>query len=493
MSDFRDRAIDNALEERLGARRAPDLSARILLAARESGMLEPAPVAPQVRGKRTAGRRFTPRHSRASWSPAIYGTAMLLSVIIAAALVVVFGDFTPRTPASSTSGTGNHKSNAAANEPADVAPAPKAPQTPEVPPTNAQPEPTPVAPEDKPPLERPIKPPVQPEPEKPVDPPTKPDEVEKPIDPPKEPERTEPKPVEKRVVATLVNAPKQAKLRVRYTESEPWRELATDEALSAGVFLQCAAPVDLALPDTTFLRLDGEIQFGGTLQLLKGQLYADNLGCPALAVSRKLVSLNLGGAAVLDLSGENIEIACIEGSVIGAGREITAGNSGVMRSGHLGSIKPLAASRTRDAFLKGLPVRTLLRADFAEKPAGLLREGEIVEGVACGPRIFWSFGRNEKVLPGSVMRLRIRVTGAEKINFSLFAPKRDDNFGHDGVAVKPGEWVELEIELSAFKDRRTHKQDLAVGEEFMNVQIWTDIEGAKLELDWIEFARRPAK
>jgi hypothetical protein len=493
MNDFRDRGIENALEEKLGAKHAPDLSARILQAARENGLLEPAAAAVQVPGKRTAGRRFTPRHSRANRSMAIYGAAMILSVVVAAALLVVFGDFSTRTPNSSTSGAGDHKSNAPAVEPAHTRPEPKAPEIPEAAPANTQPERAPEKPDEKPPVERPIKPPVQPEPEKPVDPPTKPDEVEKPVDPPKEPEKTEPKPIEKRVAATLIAAPKQAKLRVRYAENETWRELAENEALTAGVWIQSAAPVDLSLPDTTLLRLDGEIQFGAMLQLLKGQLYVDNLGCAALAISRKLMSLNLGGAAVFDLSGESIEIACLQGSVIGGGREITSGNSGTMRSGNLGSIKPSTPSRSRDAFLKGLPIRTLLRADFAEKPSGLLREGEIADGAASGPRIFWSFGGNQQVLPGSVIRLRIRVTGAEKINFSLFAPERDDNFGNDGVAMKPGEWIELEIELSAFKDRRTHKEALAIGEEYMNVQIWMDKEGAKLELDWIEFARRPAK
>lgn len=491
MSDFRDRAIDNALEERLGARRAPDLSARILQAARDKDLFDSAPAqAPLQPTRRNTGRRYPTPKRRPNYALAIEGTASLLAVFVAIGLLVFLAQMEKPASVKDTSATGTTNINKPAPQPNTPQPSPKEEHKPRD--VKPAPEVTPKPPEEKPPAERPVEPPKQPEPEKPVETPRKPDEVEKPVETPKEPEKTEPKPVEKRAVASLLAAPKQAKLRVRYDAAEPWRDPGS-EVLEEGVILQCAAPVDVQLADSTLLRLDGEVQLGAGVTLLRGTLYADNLGKDTLTIAGKRVSATLRGAAVFELSGDNLEIACLEGRITCGEKELAAGNAGVLRMSGLGSIKPLAASRTRDAFLKGLPVRTLLRADFAEKPAGLLREGEIAEGVASGPRIFWSFGHNQQVLPGSVMRLRIRVTGAEKINFSLFAPKRDDNFGHDGVAVKPGEWVELEIELSAFKDRRTHKQPMAAGEEFMNVQIWTDIEGAKLELDWIEFARRPAK
>jgi hypothetical protein len=442
----------------------------------------------------------------------ILAGSIITAVAAGIAILLVFTvfvniDFVRDVVKRSQSGTGAPSASAglegntqpAANQPT-VAPkhvrAPDVSDGSAVPPTNEQPKEAP---------------PGQPKPE-----PRKPDEVKKPdpkpeerkpeerkpdgsVEDPKKPEESKPPehvenpPKEAVVIATVLGKPK---LLLRYAEDEKWRAFEGEE-LKSGVQLQARANVDLTLKSGALLRFDGEISLkedGASLEssLIQNVLYFDNRGCkqPITVGSLKLHATLKDGAALFTEAPGALEIACLEGEVVTAAGNVSAGSMKRLTSRGLGVSKPFTPGRA----LADLPSRLLLREDFAKEPAGGLYAGKIADGVAIakgdGDKVAFRYDPTLTVLPRMALRTRVHVEKAKRLQLELFEQGGNDQPWLIHLTPKQGEWVEVTVKFDDLRLREKPDARLAADTLLRNFKLY--VEGdkdASLEIDWVEFVR----
>jgi cytoskeletal protein RodZ len=380
-------------------------------------------------------------------------------------------------------------------EPQPEAPGNSASPTPE-------PEPTPERPE---PLIEPL-----PEPEKPDDaaeqplpePSSRDDVVEKPQ--PKEPEDTAPvpdKPAERVVVATLAST--EAKLEVRYGD-EPWRDWAGGESLYSGVHLRAGrVAIDAMLAGGGIARFDGEVSLvsvAATMvcDLREDSVYIDNLGtgnAVTIATEGHEVAMPDGACFVI-VDRNGTEAACMHGSLTIDGSTVEPGTYRKATARGVGDARTFKG----DSMLKKLPARVILREDFdVAPPGGMYEEGERLEnGVVVmdkAPRyIAFRYNPTLAVLPGTVLRMRVRATDVSKLELELFTAvdlkllRRNEELLFKHI-WSPGddEWQEIELRLEDIALKDNPERKIIPGDLLRNFKL--HYQGKKLEIDWVEFVR----
>jgi len=389
-----------------------------------------------------------------------------------------------------------------ADPPAANQPAPE-PQPEPVPGTEPKPEikPDPVKPEPRP-DETVEKPAPEPQPE-PTPEPDKPEgTVEKPEpaqpDPPKGTE-ARPAPDARWSRVSVAGSPK---LKFRYEGGE-WREY-DGSILMDGAFLKAgSAPVDMTLSGGGIARFNGELRL--TLdegdvgfELLDDSLYVDNLetGQPVVVRNRGHV-VAMEGVGMVAASRAALEAVCLFGAVSLNEATVPQGFSVRATKDGLGAAKEFKG----DSFLKDLPPRTLLREDFEKAPeGGMYNEGErIRDGVVVmdrAPRyIAFRYNPTLKVLPGMVVRIRLRTTAVTRLELELFALytitplERNEEvmFKTKWQPEKNDEWVTVEFRVQQIPNNKDATEFPQPGDLLRNFKL--HYEGKKLEIDWVEFVR----
>jgi hypothetical protein len=99
-----------------------------------------------------------------------------------------------------------------------------------------------------------------------------------------------------------------------------------------------------------------------------------------------------------------------------------------------------------------------------------------------------------KVLPGTVLRFRVRATDVSRLELELFTLvelrllKRNDElmFKHTWA---PGnnEWQVIELRLEDIPQKDNAERKLTPGDLLRNFKL--HFTGKKLEIDWVEFVR----
>lgn len=362
-----------------------------------------------------------------------------------------------------------------------------------------EPQPEPRQPDDT--VERP-----EPgEPKKPVDKPEptqRKDTVEKPE--PKTPEgtETEPQPATRIEVATLLS--NTARLELRYGELD-WRKPEPNEVFYSGVQLKAGrSPVDIKLMEGAYVRFDGEMSLTRardvyTFALTDDTLYVDNLalGAPVHAVVNGFTAEMHDGVGVFYGMRNGLEVACLAGEISLMGEAVSPLT--VRKATERG----LSAAKVwkGDRFLKDLPERLLLREDFDKAPpGGMYGDGERLEyGIAImdkPPRyIAFRYNPTLEVLPGTVLRVRLRTTNVSRLELELFARNEIELLKKNPEVMfkqiltpeKHGEWFEITLRIEEIPDNKDPEHFLAHGDLLRNFKL--HYVGDKLEIDYVEFAR----
>jgi hypothetical protein len=370
-----------------------------------------------------------------------------------------------------------------------------------------QPEPTSEpAPEPKKPDDSVEQPQPEPEPKKPEgaveEPrpePKQPDDV---VKQPREPEGTEPVPENQGFRSARVDVVGEPKMRFKYNDAE-WREYDGSKLREGAMLKAGTSPVELTLDGGGIARFNGELRL--TLEedalcfvLVDDSLYVDNLETqnPVRVVGKDHAAEMTSGAGVFYVSRQALEAACLAGEVKLDDVQVPVGFS--IRANKDG---PGEASKFKgDSFLKNLPERILVREDFDEAPpGGMYDEGERLEnGVAlCDTQPgYIAFRHNPTlmVLPGTVVRMRIRTTGVNRLELELFDSeitplKRNKQrmFKHTWTPEKNGDWIEVELHVEEIPDNDDPEQFPTYGTLLRNFKL--HFTGKKLEIDWVEFVR----
>lgn len=374
---------------------------------------------------------------------------------------------------------------------AELAPAPE-PKQPDI-----QPEPTPEpTPEPKKPDDSVEQPQPELEPKKPDD------VVEDPQ--PKEPEDTTPtpdNPAERLLVATLLSV--DAKVQVRYGK-EAWRDWVSGESLYSGVHLSTGrAAIDLNLHGGGLARFDGEIGLtaeasGLKFDLVKDSIYIDNLGADnAVTVSADGHTAAMpDGVCFVIVDRNGVEAACLHGSLTLDGTTVEAGTYRKATARGVGDAKVFKG----DGMLKNLPARVLLREDFEQAPpGGMYEEGErLEEGVAVCDRqpghIAFRYNPTLTVLPGTVLRVRLRATDVNRLELELFTQpdlkllKRNKEIMFKRIFRPDGDdWQVFEFKLADITEKDNPDRKIEPGDLLRNFKL--HFTGKKLEIDWVEYVR----
>ncbi|KAA0214852.1 hypothetical protein EDM80_05880 [bacterium] len=325
------------------------------------------------------------------------------------------------------------------------------------------------------------------------EPPVKPAEVEKPDPATEPPPKTAPR--ERKELGAVLSLDRAARGKVRYGDTESWREFTPGEKLLDGAQLQAAAPVAFNL-GRALLRFEGEIvlhaQDGGCrVELLEDSLYADNLALDLqLEITAGELRARLAGVATFSVSSSGLRLDVLHGRVDTARGAVSENSAALLTRRGL-----TRRAFMRDARLfKELPSRLVLREELETEPAGGLYSGLIKAGLAVSrggnDAVAFKFRPLHALLPGEVIRVRFRASKAKSLLVQMFDEKRNDNFGHEVSSWKDGQWQTLEFRPAAMLDRGSGKVKPDVGTEFVNFQF--HIEGAQdalLEIDWIEIVR----
>ncbi len=493
MNRFDERMLDRDLEEALGHDAPADLRERILAARpsprRRSTRIRPLP----------AGRR--------SRQTALFAAAAI-SLSVIAALVVLWSYVAtrPAAPAPGLAGGANAPANV---QPASPLPAPgvHAPQPqPEAEAPQSQPSPRPQEPETLPPS--PPQPEPSPKPAPPGEPPRSPEsEVERPAPLPT-PRETQPPPTEapraeRRQVGSVLALPKGARLQVRDSESESWRE-AESAALFAGTFLRISAPADLTLGDA-LVRFEGTLRLGWSEGAVcvdfierKTRAWCDNLGgrTPLRLGLRELLAHMDDGVACVEAGSSSLEIACIEGSVRAAGAALEAGRFATLSAKGLAKPRDLTAAERQPRLIAGMAPRRLLREEFTEEPAGKLYGGALQDGLVRveGPGALLAFDISPTLIAvkGAKLRLRYRVTDCSSIYVQFLGEDVRRQFGSEFTQRKLGQWLELEIRLDSlpYDAAGAGGEKMPPGLKLGKFQCYLRGErNCTLEIDWLEVVR----
>ncbi|CAG1000562.1 hypothetical protein PLCT2_03055 [Planctomycetaceae bacterium] len=497
MNRFEDRMLDRDLEESLGGDAPSDLRERILAA-------HTAP----VRRRTGRVRALPPSQGRRANQTAVWGVAVV-ALSLVAALVVLWRNVAtrPSEPAPGVAG-------GAQNGPANVQLAPKmpAPKTNEpVPqPKVEAPKPQPEALPEEP---RPL-PPSQPQPEplpRPTPPgelPKPPEEVERPTPPSEGPKETQPKPSptpksERVKLGVVLAVPKGAKLQVRESESETWRE-ADGDTLYAGAFLKVAHAVDLTLGDA-LVRFEGTLRLDtaeGAIRIdlieRKTQAWCDNLGgrTPLVFGMREMSATMNDGVAHFEAGSATLEIACIEGTVIAGNSSLESGRFGVLSAKGLSKPRELSAGERQPRLIAGMAARKLLREEFTEEPAGKIYGGTLKDGVARaegqGGLIAFDINPTLIAIKGAKLRMRYRVNDCSSIYLQFLGEDVSRQFGNEFTQRKQGQWIEVEIRLDSlpFDAAGAGGEKMPAGLKLGKFQCY--VRGEKsctLEIDWLEIVR----
>lgn len=496
MNRFDERMLDRDLEEALGHDAPADLRERILAARpsprRRSTRIRPLPL--------PAGRR--------SRQTALFAAAAI-SLSVIAALVVLWSYVAtrPAAPAPGLAGGANAPANA---QPAFPLPAPgvHAPQPqPEAEAPQSQPSPQPQEPETLPPS--PPQPEPSPKPAPPGEPPRSPEsEVERPAPPLPTPRETQPPPTEapraeRRQLGSVLALPKGARLQVRDSESESWRE-AESAALFAGTFLRISDPADLTLGDA-LVRFEGTLRLGWSEGAVcvdfierKTRAWCDNLGgrTPLRLGLRELLAHMDDGVACVEAGSSSLEIACIEGSVRAAGAALEAGRFATLSAKGLAKPRDLTAAERQPRLIAGMAPRRLLREEFTEEPAGKLYGGALQDGLVRveGPGALLAFDISPTLIAvkGAKLRLRYRVMDCSSIYVQFLGEDVRRQFGSEFTQRKQGQWLELEIRLDSlpYDAAGAGGEKMPPNLKLGKFQCYLRGErNCTLEIDWLEVVR----
>ncbi len=285
----------------------------------------------------------------------------------------------------------------------------------------------------------------------------------------------------------------KVRAKIRYSDSETWRELAQGEKLFVGAQLQTSDMIDFSIGAAS-LRFDGEITLEeNSIELRENSLYADNLALKqTITITAGELRAELSGVAVFGISSSGLRIDVLHGEVQ-TSDGIVLENTGATL-GKRGLSKRQTGRAAPAKLLKRIPARAILREDFEKEPAGGLYGGVLKPGFAISKggndSVAFKFEPRHVLLPGEVIRVHFRVSKANTLLIQMFDEAKNDNFGHEISSWKNGEWQTLEFKPSAMLDRESSKVRPQVGTEFVNFQF--RIEGAPealLEIDWIEIVR----
>lgn len=527
----RSRLEDLSLEEAVGGIAPPDLTARILAAAQQEEAPTPVRGTPVVAAGRAA--RPTRGISRRHWAGLRFVAAFV--VVFAAGLVALLAlRDPPPAPAStahgnSSPGAGEGKDSRSAGEHAPV-PAFPGPNVPAQSPGPLQPPqaPEPVSPPQgpgpsAPPPPQPSLPPetveepTPPTPEPPHEDPPKAPVVEEP--PPKpEPEPTE-APDPWKAVAARLPAGRVVSGVVSVTYEVEGRRVAppggADSALLlSGARIEATDSFVLALEGGASVQAEGPLALecdaaGVVLEPLAGQLFADTLGSACSVRLRAFGSTLVlaGGALLADRGRNSLEFRVLEGEAECAGKRIAAGKGSSLSKRGLGAVGEPARGLRDSRLLRELQPVTLWRQGFDAEPLAGLQGAKVQSRSAAemGERVAGSVAMAEgadasvgMVLEGfhstlshEVIRVRFRQRGAGSLTLQCFNPDRNDNFGRDLPAGKPGEWQVLELPLTDLRDRETGKVPATAGLRLSSISLFALGANTTLEVDWFELVRKP--
>ncbi|MBZ0136619.1 MAG: hypothetical protein K8I27_09625 [Planctomycetes bacterium] len=361
-----------------------------------------------------------------------------------------------------------------------------------------EPAPEPRQPDDT--VEKPK--PKQPEPDAEPEPRQPDDTVD--TSKPKQPEGTkaEPESETRIAVATLIGTAPRVQLCYGVQD---WREPEPNEVLYSGVQLKAGrSAVDIMLAGGAYARFDGELRLERvsdtyTFVLSDDTLYVDNLslGTPVHTVAHGFKAEMVDGAGLFYSIRNGQEVACLAGEISLQGETLTAAT--VRKATERGVSEPRAWKG--DRFLRDLPARVLVREDFdVPPPGGMYDEGERLEdGIAImdkAPR-YIAFRHNPtfEVLPGTVLRVRLRTTNVSRLELELFALneiellKKNPEVMFKQILTPEtnGEWFEIVLPIEEIPDNKDAEHFLQHGDLLRNFKL--HYVGDKLELDFVEFVR----
>lgn len=544
----RDRLEDLAIEESLGRNTPPDLRARILAAARGDDAPTPRRGLPSVPARgRTA--KHTRGLSRKHWNGTAFVVTAAALIVVALSLffalkppVALQGNI-PTTaekanvaPAVPSNARPQHdpaavKANDSANPPANTPAQPQGNEAGPQQPPEPQPEPAPApepAPEE---VERP-KPEVpgptpEPKPEPKPEPGPAVEEPKPEPNPEPKPEGTEVKPEQPKAIVASMKLGAIGSKRVlwssRLGDKEEWKPIQSlsdlrgvrrdpDSLLVSveeGTQLKGAGG-ELLLANGALLRCDGVISIhtdGDSLrvELIDDDIYLDNLGCDrAVRVTRGELSATVGdGAAIFEAGRDKLEITCLDGEVSAGGKVLAAPRRATLNDRGLSRELELTARDLSHPLVGALTPRVLSEEDFDDLPAKGLIKGKLATVVeneetvtlardeGRDAQVALEFDAITTLLPGQMVRVRFRQTGAEKMILQFWNPDKADNFGIDLPAGKPGEWQVVEVRIEKLLDRETAAVAAKAGDRWQSGGVYAVGKETKLEVDWIEFVRLP--
>ncbi|MBE7491347.1 MAG: hypothetical protein HS108_06265 [Planctomycetes bacterium] len=536
----RDRLEDLAIEEALGRNPPPDLRARILAAARGDDAPTPRRGEPSVPARgRTA--RQTRGLSRKHWKGAPF---VVTALALAAAVLAVFFALKPpvELPANAgvtaerakpTPAAGAKERPGGEQRPPAIQPQANTPATNQAAPGPDRPEPAPEPgpePAPKPPdeVEGPVpdQPEPAPKPEPKVEPRPEPGPVVDEPGPEPKPEGTGAKPEQPRAVVASMELGAAGGKRVwssRLSDSDEWKPVQNLNELRGvrrvpdtmlvevfdGTQLKGAGG-ELTLANGALLRCDGVISLHADgdsvrVELVSDDIYLDNLGCDhAVRVTRGALTAGVGaGAAIFAAGRGKLDITCLDGEISAGGKTLPAGRRATLNDRGLGREFELTARDLSHPLVGGLKPRVLSEEDFDDLPARGLIRGELARLEEDGKTVTVArdSGRNAHVslefdeittlLPGQMVRLRYRHTGAEKLIVQFWNPDRKDNFGIDLPPGRPGQWHEVELRIERLLDRATAASAAKAGDRWQSGGVYTTGSATTIEVDWVEFVRLP--
>jgi len=536
----RERLDDLNIEEALGRNTPPDLTARIVQAATGAfdEALTPRHGAPSVLSRgRTA--KQTRGLSRKHWkgSPFVITTLALVAVALA-----IFFAFKPPVELAGNRGTTAEGSNTqrapsavdtrssnpapspnapSANQPSgnELAPAPREPE----PLPEPEPKHEPKAPEQ---VETPKTPDLAPIPEPKVEPKPEPGPAVEEPKPEPRPEGTEAKPEPPKAVVASMRLGAAGSKRVwssRISDNDEWKPIQNLKDLRGVLRAPDALTVDvldgtrlkgeggeLILANGALVRCDGVISLhvdGASVrvELIEDNVYLDNLGSEqAVRVTRGELTASVGaGAAIFEAGRGKLEITCFDGEVSAGGKTLAAKRRATLNDRGLSRELELTARDLSHPLIGGLKPRVLSAEDFDDLPAKGLIKGALAKVVEGGEtvtvaqdsgldaQVALEFDAIETLLPGQVVRVRYRQTGAEKLTVQFWNPDKKDNFGIDLPPGKPGEWLIAEIRIEKLLDRESATVAAMAGDRWQSGGVYAVGKQTKLEVDWIEFVRQP--
>lgn len=493
MSDFDDHLIDRELNELLGGDGpSPDLKQRVLAAVGA------------VPARRHTGRVLPLPRKRTPWGA--YAAAAAAMVLAVGATIFALTREQPQKQPDTADQTAPTKPGLDGSSPGDKPVPADEPKAPGGEPGPAGPGPTPQpapgrepdAPEQQPGPGKHDEPetpaPETPKPEQPAPEPKR-EEVEQPRPEPKQPEPTTPgeAPNKRAVVATVVG---EGKLKFREREEDKW--LTLEGEVHEGWQLQATKPASVRLADGALLRFEGELSITPAaveIHSRRAELWLDCLGCETqYRVRAGVLDASITDAAALfEHNNSRLAISVFEGAVAAGGGSVASGQHARLSARGLSAPVVLTSAQRASALIKDMPARVLFAQHFeAPLPAG---DARIDNGIARtegeNSHVALDLPKDMKALPGSVLRVRFKVTGANNLYLQLISVSGSEQYGLWRPVGKRGEWLEWEISFSELTRDDGHAQGpLEAGRPLTGFKVFVqDGKQAVLEFDYIEIVR----